>query len=136
MKIRTLLLMVIVQLGIFNIANARDVIIGTDVVALGDNEANMFYQGRAFNHSAYRISGSSSTDTTTNKNTLTAGLGFRFYFDRYADSPYIEGDILFANNTNETGAKVGVDLRLGNIIIDPYISTLTRSYGVNIGLRL
>jgi hypothetical protein len=112
-------------------ASARDVIIGTDVVATSDNEANLFYQGRAFNHSAFRISGSSVN------NNIGMGLGFRFYFERYADSPYIQAEIDFANNNSETGAKVGIDLRLGNIIIDPYFSTFTnRSFGLNVGLRL
>jgi hypothetical protein len=110
-------------------ASARDVIIGTDVVALTDNVPNMFYQGRAFKNSAFRVSGSSAASN------LTAGLAFRFYFERYADSPYVQGDILFGNTT-ETGAKVGIDLRVGNIIFDPYLSTLSRSFGVNIGLRL
>jgi hypothetical protein len=112
-------------------ASARDVIIGTDVVAMSDNEANLFYQGRAFNHSAFRVSGASVN------NNIGMGLGFRFYFDRYADSPYIQGEIDFANDVTETGAKVGIDLRVGNIIFDPYISTFNnRSYGFNIGLRL
>jgi hypothetical protein len=110
-------------------ASARDVIIGTDVVAMTDNEPNLFYQGRAFKNSAFRVSGVSAN------NNLTAGLAFRFYIERYADSPYIQGDILFGDTT-ETGAKVGIDLRVGNIIFDPYLSTLSRSFGFNVGLRL
>jgi len=111
-------------------ASARDVIIGTDVSAMSDNVANMFYQSRAFNHSAFRFSGASANSN------LSLGLGFRFYFERYADSPYIQGEIDFANSTTTSGAKVGIDLKLGNLIIDPYISTFNRSYGLNIGLHL
>lgn len=112
------------------IASARDVIIGTDVAAITDNEPNVFYQGRAYNHSAFRISGSSVN------NNIGLGLGFRFYFDRYADSPYIQGEVDFSNSTTTTGAKVGIDLKMGNVIIDPYVSTFSRSFGLNVGLRL
>jgi len=111
-------------------ASARDVIIGTDVAAMTDNEPNVFYQGRAYNHSAFRISGA------TVNNEIGLGLGFRFYFDRYADSPYIQGEVDFSNNTTTSGAKVGIDLKMGNIIIDPYVSTFSRSFGLNVGLRL
>lgn len=129
MKTRVLSVLAAMMLLLSGAAEARSVIIGTDIAALSDNIPNMFYQSRAFSHSALRISGASEPGG------LTGGLGFRFYFDRYANSPYIQGEVLFGN-TNDSGAKLGVDLGLGNLIIDPYLSTLNRSFGINIGLRL
>ncbi|MBD3670152.1 MAG: hypothetical protein HUJ29_05200 [Gammaproteobacteria bacterium] len=111
-------------------AQARSVIVGTDLVAMADNQPNLFYQSRAFSNSAYRLSGVSAAGG------LSAGLAFRFYIERYADSPYIQAEIQFGNTT-ETGAKVGIDLPVGNIIFDPYISTFSSTtFGLNLGLRL
>jgi len=109
---------------------ARDVLFGTDLLATIDNSPNLFYQDRLFNNSAYRISGSSTTAG------LTTGLGFRFYLDRYANGAYLQGDVNLNGSTVETGGRLGIDIRMGNIIIDPYISSANRSYGLSIGFNL
>ncbi|MDH5360615.1 MAG: hypothetical protein OEX03_08635 [Gammaproteobacteria bacterium] len=109
---------------------ARDVLFGTDLLATIDNTPNLFYQDRLFNNSAYRISGSSTAAG------LTTGLGFRFYLDRYTNGAYLQGDINLNGSTVETGGRLGIDIKMGNIIIDPYISSASRSYGLSIGFKL
>ena len=111
-------------------ALARDVIIGTDLIGTLDDSPNLFYQDRLFNHSAYRLSGTSTAAG------LSTGLGFRFYLDRYADGAYLQADAHLDDNGVQTGGRLGIDIKMGNIIIDPYISSASRSYGVSIGFRL
>lgn len=111
-------------------AIARDVLVGTDLLATIDGEPNLFYQDRLFNNSAYRISGSSTAAG------LTTGLGFRFYIDRYANGAYLQADARLNGSSVETGGRLGIDIKMGNIIVDPYISTTNRSYGISIGFNL
>lgn len=109
---------------------ARDVLFGTDLLASMDDVPNLFYQGRLFNNSAYRLSGATTAAG------LSAGLGFRFYLDRYTDGAYLQADLSLHDSNFETGGRLGVDIKMGNIIIDPYISSATRGYGLSIGLKL
>ena len=111
---------------------ARDVLFGTDLTAIIDSQPNLFYQDRLFNNSAYRISGTSTASG------LTTGLGFRFYIDRYTNGAYLQADALLNGSGAgvQTGGRLGIDIKMGNIILDPYISSTDRSYGLSIGFKL
>ena len=109
---------------------ARDVLFGTDLLATMDGSANLFYQDRLFKNSAYRLSG---TSTATG---LSTGLGFRFYLHRYADGAYLQADANLNGSDVQTGGRLGIDIKMGNIVIDPYISSANRSFGINIGFDL
>lgn len=132
MKKIALSALVLLSLLSGQVAQAQGPIIGFDVLGLTNNETNFYYQNRAFSNSAFRIGGAS-----TNGGTLNVDLGFRFYFERYANSPYLQGDLLFGSGTT-TRVQLGMDIPMGNIIIDPNIwaGEGTNGVGLNIGLRL
>lgn len=109
---------------------ARDVLFGTDLIGTLDGSPNLFYQDRIFKNSAYRLSGTSTAAG------LSTGLAFRFYIDRYANGAYLQADAHLNGSNVETGGRLGIDIKMGNIIIDPYVSSANRSYGVSIGFRL
>lgn len=106
-------------------------IVGFDVLGLNNGTTNFYYQAPVFNNSAYRFSAMS------NSGNINLGLGFRFYIDRYAASPYLQGDLLFGN-TSETRMQVGLDMPMGNIVIDPHLwaGSGNSGVGLNLGLRL
>jgi hypothetical protein len=114
------------------LAQARGPIVGFDVLGLSNGDTNFYYQDRVFSNSAFRIGGAS-----TNGGSLSVDLGFRFYFDRYANSPYLQGDMLFGSGTT-TRVQLGMDIPMGNLVVDPNIwaGEGTNGVGLNIGLRL
>lgn len=112
------------------VAMAQDPIVGFDVLGLGNGQSNFYYQDRAFNNSAFRIGAASSGGS------MSLDLGFRFYFADYANGPYVQGDMLLGSG-NGTRMQIGVDLPMGNLVLDPHFwsGSGNSGAGLNLGFR-
>lgn len=107
-------------------------IVGFDVLGLSNGNPNFYYQDRMFSNSAFRIG--AATNAGGN---MVLDLGFRFYFDRYAASPYVQGDIRFGG-TMTTYLQAGIDFPAGNLVLDPHVwaGNGNSGVGLNLGFHL
>jgi hypothetical protein len=125
------------------IARADSSIIGTDAYALAaDSIANVFYQGKLSNSSAFLVE-----LATTSGATMVQGSYKAFFGGRYANAPYVAGGVLLvtSSSTSVTGlvGKIGYEFKVGrSLVLSPYYGIVTVSgynfdgIGFNVGVRL